>query len=284
MPFRNNYNQKSLSKDVIHGIEKRYNFIFNSVNGTLLSNIANDKSQFNVTFHNPIFIPDDASSVSVALHSANIVNSVQNITDTLYNTITFIVEGSQQTLTLPSGSYSLCDIQTTINELLALAYTAVSPLPEIKILANSATQKVSIQFLRANMQIDWSNSSIKFILGFDTNDIQPTNPSTLNQIIEANSIARVNWAITNFLIVCPQLCGDGLPLNSQGRGILGGIPIIAKPGSLISYEAINPLWIQADVLIGKAISSLDFKLVNERVQEIVMTEDFNFVVVLKIHY
>jgi hypothetical protein len=284
MGIKDNFLQKGLSKDQHHGIEKRQNFIFNSVNGTLLSPTPGDKSKFSVNFTNTINFPEDASSIQIGLHSANIVNNVQNITDTLYNTISFIVDTVPQTLTLPPGSYSACDIQTTINSLLATAYQGVTPVPEIKLIANTATQKFSIQFVRAGMQIDWAASTIGFILGFDTQTTQPAAPSTANEIIEGDTEARLNWAITNFLITCPELVGDGLPLNNVGFGIVGGVPIVAAPGSLIAYEAVNPLYIQCDYLVGQNISSLTFQLTNERVEPIVMTEDYNFVVVIKILY
>jgi hypothetical protein len=284
MGFKNNSQQKlGITSENFYGIEKRYNYIFNSNNGTLLR--PPNKALFNVSFTTTIKFPEDASSIQVALHSANIVNNVYNITATQYNTITFILNGTDtQLLTLPPGSYSACDIQRTINSLLKTAYPSASPTPQITILANNATQKLSIQFDTAGLQINWGASTIGYILGFTTTDIQPAAPSTVNETIEGNDIARLNWAITNFLIICNELVGDGLPLNNVGLGIVGAVPIVASPGSLIAYEAINPLWIQCDNLIGQNISSLTFELANERGELIDMTEDFNFVVVIKITY
>ena len=282
MGLRRNIVQKAgVDPDEHSGVEKRYNFIFNSRLGDLLR--APNKSVFAVNFTTTIKIPSECSSVSVGLHSANIVNSVPNITDTLYNTIYIIVDGVGTLITLPEGSYTACDIQTTINEALAAAYPLYDPSPSITLLANSATQKLSIQFNIAGMAIDWGQSTIGYILGFDGTDVEPPSPpgSTEGQIIEADSQARLNWAITNFLILCPELVGDGLPLNNVGLGIIGAVPIVAQPGSLIAYEAQNVLFIQCDQLTGQNISSLSFQLTNERGELIDMTEDYNFTVIIK---
>ena len=283
MGFKNNQQQKKgINSEGHYGIEKRYNYIFNSNSGALLK--PPNKALFNVSFTTTINLPADASSIQVGLHSANIVNSVDNITADLYNSITFIIDGVIQTITLPPGSYSACDIQKAINAGLETAYPSIQPPPTITLLANDATQTLSIRFNFVGGQIDWSESTIGFILGFDNTDTQPTNPSVDGEVIQADSSAKLNWAITNFLIICNELVGDGLPLNNIGLGIVGAVPILAEAGSLIAYEAINPLWIQCDNLVGQNISSLTFELTNERGELIDMKEDFNFVVVIRITY
>ena len=285
MGFKNNFvSHQNVESDRHNSIEKRYNYIFNSNNGTLLR--PPNKGLFNVSFTTTIKLPSEATSIQVGLHSANIVNNVYNITATQYNTITFIVNGDTQTLTLPPGSYTPCDVQKTINALLIEAYPTISPPPQITLLANNATQKISIRFDIAGMSIDWGNSTIGFLLGFDNVDIQPPFPpgSTEGEIIEADVEARFNWPITNFLIICNELVGDGLPLNNVGLGIIGAVPITAAPGSLIAYEAQNILWIQCDQLAGQNLSSLTFQLTNERGEEIQINDDFNFTVVIKITY
>jgi hypothetical protein len=283
----NNYLQKlGTPSNEHHGILKRYNYIFNSNSGVLLS--PPNKARFSVNFTTTIKFPEDATSIQVGLHSANIKNIVPNVVTGLYDTLTFIQDGITRTITIPQGSYDACDLQLTINELLAEAYSVPPGLeiPEIVFLANNATQTLSIQFVKAGGAINWGASTIGFVLGFDTNDTQPASPpgSTAGGIITGDAIARFDWPVTNFLITCADLVGDGLPLNSVGFGIVGAVPIQAQPGSLITYEARNPLYIQCDHLIGQSVSSLTFELTNERAELIQMGEDFNFTLVMKIEY
>jgi hypothetical protein len=267
-----------------HNIEKRYNYIFNSARGDLL--VPGNKARFAVNFTSTINFPEDASSIQVGLHSANIRNTVPNVTTGQFDTLTFIQDGITRTIVVPQGSYSACELQITINELLAQEFLGTGTIPQITFLANSATQVLSIQFVEAGGAIDWSQSSLGFVLGFDTTDVQPPAPpgSTAGQIITGDTIARFDWAITNFLILCPELVADGLPLNQVGFGVAGAVPILAAPGSLIAYEAKQILFIQCDHLIGQRLSSLTFDLTNERGELIQMDQDYNFVLVMKIEY
>ena len=290
---RNNIiSHPSIENHQLNGVEKRYNYIFNSNSGVLLR--EPNKALFNVSFTSTINFPDDATSIQIGLHSANIVNSVPNVKEGNYNKITFIVLDSgnqaiQKTITIPTGSYSACDLQKAINAGLAEEYLGFSPLPQITLLGNTATQKISIQFNEAGMQIDWGSvnpvDSVGFILGFDEPITQPiSGPSTKGQVIEAQVAARFNWAITNFLIICNELVGDGLPLNNVGFGVIGAVPILAAPGSLIAYEARQILWIQCDQLCGQNLSSLTFELANERGELVDIIDDYNFTVVIKTVY
>ena len=281
----NNYTQKkSVVEGGHHNIEKRYNYIFNSARGDLL--VSRNKARFAVNFTSTINFPDDASSIQVGLHSANIRNTVPNVTTDQFDTLVFIQGGITRTITVPQGSYSACALQITINELLAEAYAGLT-IPELIFLGNSATQVLSIEFVKAGGAIDWGQSSLGFVLGFDTTDTQPASwppGSTAGETITGDTLARFDWAITNFLILCPELVADGLPLNQVGLGVAGAVPILAAPGSLIAYEARQILFIQCDHLIGQRISSLTFDLTNERGELVQMSEDYNFILVMRIVY
>lgn len=284
----NNFTQKrGVVETGHHNIEKRYNYIFNSARGDLL--VPGNKARFSVNFTSTINFPEDASSIQVGLHSANIRNTVPNVTTGQFDTLTFIQEGVTRLITVPQGSYSACALQITINELLAEAYAGAgtAEIPELVFLGNSATQVLSIEFVKALGAIDWGNSTLGFVLGFDTTDVQPTPVppgSTAGQVITGDTLARFDWAITNFLILCPELVADGLPLNQVGLGVAGAVPILSAPGSLIAYEARQILFIQCDHLIGQRLSSLTFDLTNERGELVQMNEDYNFVLVMKIEY
>jgi hypothetical protein len=268
-----------------HNIEKRYNYIFNSARGDLL--VPGNKARFSVNFTSTINFPDDASSIQVGLHSANIRNTVPNITTGQFDTLSFIQDGLERTIVVPQGSYSACALQITINELLEQEYLGTGTIPTLTFLGNSATQVLSIEFVEAGGAIDWSQSSIGFVLGFDTTDVQPgPSPpgSTAGQVITGDTLARFDWPITNFLILCPELVADGLPLNQVGLGVAGAVPILAAPGSLIAYEAKQILFVQCDHLIGQRISQLTFDLTNERGEIVQMDQDWNCILVMKIEY
>jgi hypothetical protein len=283
MQFMDNRRQKGLRTDAHHyGISKRYNYIFNSSNAGFINK---DKNTIKINFTSTIDFPSDASGVQVGLHSANIVNDVPNIVTGLYDTITFVVDGITRTLTIPQGSYSACDLQIAINEALAAAYNPLTIDASITLIEIPGQQKLEIRFNNDNMQIDWGASNLGFILGFPDTGVEPTPiPGPAPYSIFGPNVAQFNWAITNYLVLAPELVGDGLPLNATGAGIVGAIPITAAPGSLIAYEARNILWVQCDFLVGSSISELTLKITNERLEPIQITEDWNTTIVIKVDY
>lgn len=280
MQFIDNTRQKGLSTSSHHfGISKRYNYIFNSTNAGFINGL---KNTIKVSFTSTIDFPADASGVQVGLHSANVVNNVPNVVTGLYDTISFIIDGVPQTLTIPQGSYSACDLQIAINEALAVAYSPATPT--VTFIEVPGQQKLEIRFNDDNMQIDWFNSTLGFVLGFDTDATEPLVPQPAPFSIFGDAVARFNWAITNYLVLAPELVGDGLPLNATGAGIVGAIPITSAPGSLIAFEAQNILWVQCDQLVGSSISELTIKITNERLEDISIPEDWNLTIVIKVDY
>ena len=59
------------------------------------------------------------------------------------------------------------------------------------------------------------------------------------------------------------MLSGGIPQNTKSSGIITGVPISAKVGSLINYTPSNPLRSNADELIGHSKQSLVFTLLDQ---------------------
>lgn len=263
------------------GITKDYVYIFNST----LADFKNDNgNEFRVHLYSPIVFPNDLTGVKLALYRANIWNSVPNIIgsgDTKNNTLAFIYDGNAETIiTIPQGNYTLCTLQSAINDELEKLYNLKDM---IFLQGDEATSKINIQFNFANTQINFANSLMSTILGFNPT-LQPATPQPAGDIIYASNVAQFAGAVSSFLIQAPVLVNDGMKLNSRSSGIVGQVPITAPSNSIIAYETASPIWIQNDALIGTSISQLTFKLTNELLQDVIMPEPFNFTIIMRIEF
>ena len=259
----------------IHGVEKNIAMLFTSKDATLVNSKGN---AFQVNLYNPISIPKNALGCKVGLYSANIWNSVPNISpgenDTLY---VEYPSGVFTQIVLPQGLYGLTELNLSLQNQFTIA-----GLPSDLIIINGdvATQKTLITFNYADIQIDFTQAdTFKGILGFNA-ILVPNTASMVGQLQYSNTIAKFN-NINSFLITAPELVGNGLPLNATAGSILGEIPITSSSNSLITYTASQVLYVQMDSLIGNELFNLNFRLTDENLNDIIIIEPFSFIVNIK---
>jgi len=253
-------------------MERTQSFIFSSANATTVS--AN-RDEFSVTLDNPITIPSHARGVHVGVYNARVWNSVPNIVtgvnDLLYLTAS---PDPQKILTIPQGLYGVSPLNTTIGNLLQNeGYDS----DLITIRGDSATQKVYIIFKNTDISLDFTQAqTIGNLLGFDT----VITSASAGEIIFAPVIARFNQ-VNSFLISCSDLVHNGIPTNNSSASILVEVPITAGANSQINYNPNNVLWIQSDHLISKSLQHLSFRITNERLESLVINEDWSVLVSVK---
>jgi hypothetical protein len=269
--INSNIHKGKLSADDFHGINKQYAIILNSA----VSNYTYPNGDaFIINFDTPISIPRNAVNCNISLFQANIWNSSPNILTGKNDKFYYSIGGNpMKTITLEQGLYSLSDLSLTLS---VLIQNAGDPKDSIILFGNTATQRVEITGTYANTVIYFNQpQSLKDILGFEAQAY--TIVGAGNTII-APKVANLN-TINAFLVLL-DILDNGIPVGNRSSSILAQVPIIAKPNSLITYEPRTPVKIQCDSLIGKQISTVNVRITNELLQEIVVIEPYNVLIMI----
>jgi hypothetical protein len=235
-----------------------------------------EKNKFTVRLNNPIDIPYNAIDCEIALHSATLWNSSPNIVDG-HNKLYIIYEGKNYTLTFAQGLYSLDLLTTSVSTALAQAGL---PTNLFTLSASSITQKITIHYSVINTQIDFTpDDTIRTFLGFSSR-ISPIGPvDILVKFDTADNVAHVNL-VNFYYIVAENLVNNGISINDRSASILGAVPIISPPNSIINFISPSPVYICCTHLISKKLFDLTFHITNERLEPITMIEDWSFTILV----
>lgn len=243
-----------------------YSYFFSSdpKNGAI--HLDNTGSRFMVNLPQPISFPKNAKNIDLLLNSASIWYTTINISKTLYDNATFVFTVDSDTISvdLEDGLYSLQDVYDQLSLLCDLQLTSTIFEKLFAFTSYFSIQKVAIQFLQNNLQINWNLSTIRKLLGFDANqDLWPGQSSgtpinnIINKSIVANNVGNFS-SLTSYLIHS-SLVGNGLSVNGSYKNVLGEVPITVSPGELLNYKALAPaIALNANELIGTTWSSLNF--------------------------
>lgn len=259
-----------------HLIEEVTTIIFNS-NASISTplNPTTFNNEYAITLNNAISVPVEAKNCYVGLIAANVWNFDTNIREPnnkFYFTPNLIDPLEQ--LTIPPGYYGLSDLNSQISIQLQLAGF---PGDLFNLQGDAATQKVIIQFSTADTQIDFTlTDTIREIVGFDSR-LSPLAPSTVDELDVSDNIAQFN-SVNEFLISCPALVDDGIPINVIGNGILGSIAVTSPPNSLIVYNPNQVKYVSVPGLIGNKRSEIQFTLLNELLEDVTVLDPFTFTV------
>jgi hypothetical protein len=107
----------------------------------------------------------------------------------------------------------------------------------------------------------------------------PGDADTSLNFITGPFVAKLNQI--NAYIITGDLVNDGIPINSRSANIIARVPLLVEANRLITYEPVNPIYIQSDHLIGKAIYDLRFDITNESLAQIKCKEDWYFTLIVK---
>jgi hypothetical protein len=271
-----------LDNTKFNGIEKQYSMIFNSS----ISNYTSPSgSKFTISLDSPISIPSNARSCEICLANSNVWNSSPNIIRGKNDKFYYTVNGAPFDITIPQGLYSLNDINVIIGDLIFNIHG--TPKDAFVFYGNTANQTVNITFTYAKYAIDFTPiETFRDILGYNA-EIVP-NPttfptgSTAGYTVFGDKVAGFNTI--NAFLITSDLVLNGLPIGNRSESIIGSVPIIAPPNSLIAWEAKQFIWIQCDHLIGKYVYVVNFRLTNEKLEDIIVIEPYNFTIIIRYTY
>lgn len=233
-----------------------------------------DSNNNHLTFNlNPSIAIPHKYNTTIRLVSANIWYTIPNVSATLYNnnTLQYSNDGiTWTTLSFPTGLYDLGGINDYISDSLINAGLAYNL---IQISGIQATGHTSISLGNATMRINFTNSTIRTLLGFNAGTI---GPGIAGQVYVSNNAATLN-SLESIMIHCSIAAGSYL-------GIQGGSDVIAKvtpdvsPGELIQFMPIHLIDTHVS---GRNISSISFTLTDQANRTIDLSaEYYSFIIEL----
>lgn len=254
-------------------IKKSVCLVFNSDTAAGAQNLSESKSAFEVTLDDPLYIPRDALECSAAIISASAWNSSANISSTFSNnSLTFTTSAAPAgtyTLVIPTGLYSVAGLNTAISTLLT---NLTLPANLITISGDSATQKSIVNLLTAGDSIDFTAAgSVRTLLGFNAAVI--TAPSASYSFFSDNA---AEYNRVNSWVLASNLVPGGIPVNNRIRGVIGQIPITAKPGLQVNYSPTNLTAFDASALVGNHRTQLRFELLDQNLREVIVVDPYQF--------
>jgi len=257
--------------------KKSIRFSSNPQNGSI--NLNSNGNRFTVQLNNSIAIPQSARDASIELNNGELWNNNPNISsENKNNMLDFVYGVDSYNFVVPDGLYSLNDL----NAFLTREFKKASPvLPDdlFVLVGNNSTQRVLIDFNYAGIQIDFTTSNIRTILGFDSR-LSPLAPSTIGEEDIADGSAQFD-RVTAWQIRMSFL-SNGIPVNNQSSNTLAYIPITAGVGSLQFIEPRNPVPISLENLIGNSINNFDVELVDQEGRDVdTLGEYWEFVVLIR---
>ena len=270
-------------------LNKQFSNIYSSDSANGAYNISSGSSdagsRFSIILHSdPLQIPKEAKSCILFVPTATfwwtMLNIVTGVNDTFSFSILSGVNAGTYTVTIPQGIYALTSLANAINLQLLNVYPALPSNP-ITFSADNSTQRVVFVFNIANVQVDFTiEHKMRDMLGFyGLGSLEfPTNLVTqnyvpdpvayptgsfVNQAVYANQIAKFN-VIDSLLINSPQLGSSGIATNGNNYYSICNPTITVPVGQQNVFTTTLPAIVNADNLIGKTISNLDFTLTDQR--------------------
>jgi len=161
---------------------------------------------FRVNFKPPLFF--GAGKYECALVSANVWNSIANVSATEYNNarFTYVVGAISYDIDIPEGTYSIVDLNAAIFQgLVDDGNEGPAGLPSIELVPNFNTLKIEIVINDAAFTVDLSTSDFYKLLGFS--DAQAAVPLATSTV--GDNVANINNDINKLLITTTFLDNSG---------------------------------------------------------------------------
>lgn len=252
-------------------INKVWNGFFNSnpLSGSV--NQSADGSNFSVNLTTPLRIPPSAISCKAGIVSASIWNTSPNVGAVFKNNLfRYSVDSGANytTFIIPDGLYSLNDLTAYLGQRwqqLGLSNSL------FKIYGNQPTQQTLIGFASSTCILDFTGDSVGSIMGFPP--AVYTFPFPTAGVLYSPNAASFNR--NNSYLISTNMVSTGIPVNSNGQGIIASIPIPNNSiNAIISYEPNQINWFDASELIGTSKMNVNFQLSNENLSPTPTSGDY----------
>ena len=224
------------------------NFSSDLANGAV--NRSADGSTFTVELEGSgLGIPRNATNVNLQVLNSELWWNTPNIVVGQNANFRYTTGGVTYTVVIPTGLYSVSQLDTTINR-----ETGNADLFLIE--PDVGQGKVQITFKNAGDSIDFSyTQSFNELLGFEA---KVYNSPGANQTVVGPNTAK--FSSTSYFLIQSDITNQGLLFNGTYDSIIAKILITSQPGSQVLYQPVNPTLIDAINLIGDRRRRYQFSL------------------------
>lgn len=268
-------------------------FLFDSDPSTGAVNINDTGSAFTINFEENIKIPRDATNIEFVVKKASVWFVTPNVTEKINNQIRFYYEDPNKLnpydIAVPTGLYS---VETLSNRIQTELSRLGLPNDLIELVIDSAENKIAIRFNYYNTIIDFNvDYSLNELLGFDKREIigyvgdvtDPPTPNTGPLPFFELGDRSAKFNTIDFYLIQSSLLTNGLYINGNYRGIIAKVDIDVPVNHKIIYDPNQTPHLPANELAGIDISSIEFKILNQKFEEVDMRGEYwNFI--FEIHY
>jgi hypothetical protein len=133
--------------------------------------------------------------------------------------------------------------------------------------------------LDANVQINFTQSTIRDVLGFTTG-IQPA----VAPVITGTSITganQANFANTLNWIIKSNIFPSSIPINNQGQNIIASIPITSGVGSITNYTPFNPTKSGTNEMRNKSVQNFFVEVCDSAGVRLPQTEPWSITITMR---
>jgi hypothetical protein len=262
--------------------EEKLSWFFSSRGeGVELQKTANGDdfgNRFKVTLRSPLSVPAVATYATLEVVSVTVWNNSFNISSSFGNNHFYITQqpNPELDIVIVDGLYGVGELEQYI-----LNQCELNGLPNdlITITGDASTQKVIINMLYPNTIITFKPDSCYQVLGFNVNSVL----LTVNSPHFGNNVAAFNRVSGYFIQT--DLIQEGIPANASQQGLISAVPINVPTGSLITYNAFNPLPCNASSLIGNGKQTISFALLDQDLRDVSTNgEEWSLAILIRYYY
>ena len=218
-------------------------------------------NRFKVTLRNPLKVPGVATLATLEVINATIWNNSFNIAERFNNNHFYITYGTlpELDITILDGLYGVSELEQFI-----LTQCELGGLPGdiISITGDTSTQKIIITMTYPDTIVTFKPLSCYEVFGFTPSSVLTTETSPHF----GDDVAGFN-RVSSYFIQSDLVLG-GIPSNASQTGLITSVPINVKTGSLITYNAFNPLPCDASNLIGNGKQTITFALLDQDLRDV----------------
>lgn len=233
-----------------------------STNGAV--SVTDIGSQFSVQLNQAIRVPGHAINPRIELLAASVWWTVPNVIANQNDTITITQANppvGPTNIVLPTGLYTLNDINATIERLLRDAGFSTADGPSLVFTEDRATQKVILTRQYVGTTVDFSSArSIAPLLGYDS-VILPITTVVGEEFIGENT-AQISPL--EYFLIGTDLTDSGSLIGNQQRGIIAKVPISVIANQQINYEPRHRVSYECERLKGRMVRSVEMYLYSEK--------------------
>lgn len=261
-------------------VEKEITILLTSSEKRGATNLNSTKNAWHVNIQDDIDIPKETIYCYLTVPEVTNWYNTPNISVLIGNNVMYYEYlTTDYTITIPDGLYDLDHLNQIISN--ALTNQAGVPNDLFEIIANTATEKVSIHFNYATTQVDFTQSNTpRLVLGFNSR-LSPLGLTTVEVYEEADNAAAFN-SLDYYLLKC-DIISKGIRINSDYDRVISRVLIDVPPGSQNVQRKRNPEKIDCSELSHQKIRSLNVRFTDQDGKD-VETLGEEITALLVIHY